>query len=77
MKTLPTLKFNTFSDKQKLFIDQWLDSWNIIKELKNDNIDDEYIPDGSITNEQISNLKSLVNPFDTNLKAGEIRLNRK
>ena len=51
---------------------QWLCLWYGQKELELP--EDDESSDGTITPEDMKELKSLVRPFDTNIKVGEIRM---
>jgi hypothetical protein len=74
MKNLPTLKFSDNSPTQREFLKEWLTDWNIQTAASQIADEDEYIPDGTTTKEQIARLKGLVNPFDANVSNGEIRI---
>ena len=74
MSKLPKLKINEPKQWQKERLQNWLTYWYKQKELDLISCDDDYSPDGTITDEQISKLKELVNPFDSNVQKGEIRL---
>ena len=52
----------------------WLSLWYNHKEFSEINIQEEYTPDATITDEQIEKLKKLVRPFDANIQPGQIRL---
>lgn len=68
---IPKLKYSEPSEKGRVFLKEWLEQWNMAK-LESD--DEDYEPDGTVTEEQIAGLKSLVRPFDAKVAPGQIRL---
>ena len=73
MFTLPKIELLEYSFKRQQFLLEWLNS-SILQNKLLDDIEEEYIPDGTITEEQLAKLKTLINPFDDNIQPGEIRL---
>ncbi len=72
MSKLPLFKKEKVSEEQKENLEKWLFSW--YQNKKNITSDDEYIADETITDEQITKLEKLVNPFDSTININEIRL---
>ena len=73
MKDLPLLKFSQNGNSQKKYLKEWLLDWNITNNISSSQ-NEEYSPDGTITEEQIEKLKTLVRPFDASIKPGQIRI---
>lgn len=73
MSKLPILKSVPPEMAQIERLELWLMLWYAQNDMEEEN-DDVYTPDGTITEEQLAKLKTLVNPFDTNVQTGEIRL---
>lgn len=73
MKKLPKIQLVQLSEKEKGHLDKWLELWSQ-KQTEYTVAENEYIPDETISSEQMAELKKQVNPFDTNIQCGEIRL---
>ena len=71
MSKLPAFQKEKVNDYQKERLEKWLFAWYQSKKtIEND----EYTADGTVTDEQIAKLKTLVNPFDSDINTAEIRL---
>lgn len=74
MKHLPGLTISKAPKQSRIFLEDWLLEWQLQQPVNGYKYDDESIPDGTITKEQITKLKGLVNPFDMNISINQIRL---